>query len=56
MEKQEECDVCEICPKLTFSVSTTNLNDHVHRFGVFSVNFEHISHIILMFPMLCLIY
>ena len=33
---------CEICPKLTIK---TPKRRHWRRFGVFIVNFEHISHL-----------
>ena len=38
--------MCEIYPKLTIK---TRERCHRHRSGVFIANFEHISHIILLF-------
>ena len=38
--------MCEICPKLTIK---TPERRHWNRFGVFIVNFEQISHIVLVF-------
>ena len=38
---------CEICSNLTI-----NTPHHWHRSGVFFVNFEHISHLILVFLLL----
>ena len=40
---------CEICSKLTIK---TPERRHWRRFGVFLVNFEHISHLFLMFLLL----
>ena len=42
---------CEICSKLTIK---TPERRHWRRFGVFIVNFEHISHLVLMFLLLAL--
>ena len=39
---------CEICSKLTIKIPER------HRFGVFIVNFEHISHLFLVFLLLTL--
>ena len=38
--------MCEICSKLTIK---TQGQRHWHRSGVFIVNFEHISHLLLVF-------
>ena len=40
---------CEICSKLTIK---TPERRHLHRSGVFIVNFEHISHLVLVFLLL----
>ena len=37
---------CKICSQLTIK---TPEQHHWHRFGVFNVNFEHISHLVLVF-------
>ena len=42
---------CEICPKLTIK---TPERHQWRRSGVFLVNFEHISHLILVFLLLTL--
>ena len=42
---------CEICSKLTIK---TPERRHWRRFGVFIVNFEHISHLFQVFPLLTL--
>ena len=42
---------CEICSKLTIK---TPQRRQLHRFGVFIVNFEHISHLVLVFLLLTL--
>ena len=42
---------CEICTKLT--IKTLERRQY-HRSGVFIVNFEQISHIFLLFPLLTL--
>ena len=42
---------CELCSKLTIK---TPKPCHEHRFGVFIVNFEHNSHIALVFLLLTL--
>ena len=42
---------CEICSKLTIK---TPERRHWRRFGVFIVNFEHISHLPQLFPLLTL--
>ena len=42
---------CEISPKLTIK---TPERRHWHRFGVFIVNIEHISHLVLLFLLLTL--
>ena len=42
---------CEICPKLTIN---TPERRHWRRSGVFIVNFEHISHLALVFLLLTL--
>ena len=42
---------CEICSKLTIN---TPERRHWRRFGVFIVNFEHISHLVLVFLLLTL--
>ena len=42
---------CEICPKLTIK---TPERCQWHRFGGFIVNFEHISHLVSLFPLLTL--
>ena len=41
---------CEICPKLTKKTPERCRR----RFGVFIVDFEHISHLVLVFPLLTL--
>ena len=43
--------MCEICSMLTIN---TPEQDHWRRSGVFIVNFEQNSHIILVFPLLTL--
>ena len=43
---------CEICSKVTIK---TLERHHCHRSGVFIVNFEHISHLVLKFQLLTLI-
>ena len=43
--------MCEICSKLTIK---TPEQRHWRRYGVFIVNFEHISHIFLVFLLLTL--
>ena len=40
---------CEICSKLTIK---TPERRHWHHSGVFIVNFEHISHLVLVFLLL----
>ena len=42
---------CEICSKLTIKTSERR---QWHRSGAFIVNFEHISHFFLVFPLLTL--
>ena len=42
---------CKICSKLTIK---TPKRRHRHRSGVFIVNFEHISHLALVFLLLTL--
>ena len=42
---------CEICSKLTIN---TPERRHWRRSGVFIVNFEHISHLVLLFLLLTL--
>ena len=42
---------CEMCSKLTIK---TLERSHWRRSGVFTVNFEHISHLALVFPLLTL--
>ena len=42
---------CEICSKLTIK---TPERRHLRRSGVFIVNFEHISHLVLVFLLLTL--
>ena len=42
---------CEICSKLTIK---TPEKRHLHRSTLFNVNFEHISHLTLVFVMLTL--
>ena len=42
---------CEICSKLTIN---TPERRHWRRSGVFIVNFEHISHLVLVFLLLTL--
>ena len=42
---------CDICSKLTIK---TPERHHWRRFGIFSVNFEHISHLVLVFLLLTL--
>ena len=42
---------CEICSKLTIN---TPERRHCRRSGVFIVNFEHISHLVLVFLLLTL--
>ena len=42
---------CEICSKLTIK---TPQRHHWRRSGVFIVNFEHISHLVLLFLLLTL--
>ena len=42
---------CEICSKLTIK---TPERHQWHRSGVFIVNFEHISHLVLVFILLTL--
>ena len=41
---------CELCSKLTIK----NQNDDIGVFGVFIVNFEYISHLLLVFLLLTL--
>ena len=43
--------MCEIYLKLTMKIPEWR---HWRRFGVFIVNFEQISHIVLVFPLLSL--
>ena len=43
--------MCEICPKLTIK---TPERRQQRRSGVFIVNIEQISHIVLVFPLLTL--
>ena len=43
---------CETCSKLT--IKTPERRDERRRSGVFIVNFEHISHLVLVFPLLTL--
>ena len=47
-----EQGVCEICSKLTIEIPKRH---HWRCSGVFIVNFEHISHFVLVFPLLSLI-
>ena len=42
---------CEICSKLTIK---TPERRHWHRSAIFIVNFERISHLVLVFPLLTL--
>ena len=42
---------CEICPKLTIKIPERR---HWCRSGIFIVNFEHISHLVLVFILLTL--
>ena len=42
---------CEICSKLTMKIPERR---HWRRSGIFIVNFEHISHLALMFLLLTL--
>ena len=42
---------CEICSKL---IIKTPKRRQLRRFGVFIVNFEHISHVVLVFLLLTL--
>ena len=42
---------CEICSKLTIK---TLKRRHWHHYGVFNDNFEHISHLVLVFLLLTL--
>ena len=42
---------CEICSKLTIKIPERR---HWHRSGIFIVNFEHISHLVLLFLLLTL--
>ena len=42
---------CEICSKLTIKIPERR---HKRRSGVFIVNFEHISHLVLVFLLLTL--
>ena len=42
---------CEICSKLTIKIPERR---HLCRFGIFIVNFEHISHFVLEFLLLTL--
>ena len=42
---------CEICSKLTIKIPERR---HWHRSGIFIVNFEHISHLVLVFLLLTL--
>ena len=42
---------CEICSKLTIK---TPERRHWHRSAVFTVNFEHISHLVLVFILITL--
>ena len=41
---------CEICPKLTIKIPERRQ----HRSGIFIINFEHISHLVLVFLLLTL--
>ena len=43
--------MCEICSELTVK---TSKRCQLYRFGVFIVNFEQISHIVLVFALLIL--
>ena len=47
----ETTAMCEVCSKLT---KKTPERRHCRRSGVFIVNFERISHIVLVFPLLIL--
>ena len=42
---------CEICPKLTIKIPERR---HWRRYGIFIVNFEHISRFVLVFLLLTL--
>ena len=42
---------CKICPKLTIKIAE---RCHCRRSGIFIVNFEHISHLVLVFLLLTL--
>ena len=47
--------ICEICSKLTIKTpEQRQLPRQWHPSGVFIVNFKHISHIVLVFPLLTL--
>ena len=43
--------MCEICSKLTIK---TPEQRHCRRSGVFIINFEHMSHLVVMFLLLTL--
>ena len=43
--------MCEICLKLTIKIAERR---HCRRSGIFTVNFEHISHLVLVFLLLTL--
>ena len=46
VNKKDTRKTCKICSKLTMK---TPERRHLHRSGVFIVNFEHISHLFLVF-------
>ena len=45
---------CEICSKLTIKTPERHASSQWRRSGVFIVNFEHISHVVLVFLLLTL--
>ena len=51
MKNENTRAMCEICSKLTIK---TPKGRHCRRSGVFTVNSEQISYIVLVFPLLAL--
>ena len=46
--------MCETCSKLTIKTPERFQQPQRHSFGIFTVNFEQIQHIVLVFPLLTL--